>query len=218
MIFIRSLNQQMQAEQIEPEIIIGKAGRIEQLLANLNYPQAMAEVVKIRQQASEQLGEWSHARFVNEKLSIERLLAQGDLQPAYQKAQQLLQQARETAYTDADYDLAVATFLLGRVLAASEALPYLQQAQQRFEALGERGERMASVCLTGQGNCLREMGQLEQAITVYQQAIKLSEKLDDTRQIAVDKAQLATVYMNQKDYAAALQGYQEARQIFQQLQ
>ncbi len=224
MAFIRSLNQQMQAGQIEPEVLTDEAGVIEQLLAKLNYPQAMAEVVKIRQQASEQLGEWSSARFNTEVHNIERLLGQGDLQQADQKAQQLLQQAEqagETAYSGADYDLAIAAFLLGRVLreagAASEALPYLQQAQQRFEALGKRGEQMVSVCLAEQGDCLRALGQLEQAVTVYQENIRRGEKLADTRQVAVAKGQLATVYMNQKDYAAALQGHQEARQIFQQL-
>ncbi len=224
MAFIRNLNMQLQEGQIESEVVTDKAGYIEQLLANLNYPQAMAEVVKIRQQASEQLGEWSHARFENERLSIERLLGQGDLQQAYQKAQQLLQQAEkagETAYTGADYDLAMATGSLGKVLkmtgATTEALPYLQQAQQHFEALGELGERMASTCLTRQADCLQVMGQLEQAITVYQQAIKLDKKRGSDRDVAVGESQLATVYKDQKDYAAALQGYQEALQTFQQL-
>ena len=221
MAFIRRLNQQMQAGQIEPKIIADKAGCIEQLLANLNYPQAMAEVVKIRKQAGEQLDKWNSVRFDNKRLSIERLLAKGELQQAYQKAQLLLQQVGERAYTGADYNLAMANILLGRVLhrggAASEALPYLQQAQQCFEALGKRGEHMASACLAEQGNCLQAMGQLEQAITAFQKAIKLSEELDDARGLAIKKGQLATIYMLQKDYTSALQGHREALQIFQQL-
>lgn len=115
MAFIRSLNQQLQADQAEAETVTGKAGSIEQLLANLDYPQALAEVVSIRQQASERLGEWSHARFESERLTIERLLAQGEIPAAFEAAQILLQQCEQAgveAYSGADYDLAIANFLL----------------------------------------------------------------------------------------------------------
>ena len=148
MAYLRALAQQLQAAQAEPETVADKAGRIEQLLQSLNYPQALAEVVSIRQQAAEQLGQWSRARFQNERLTIERLLAQGALQPALAAAQTLLQrcqQAGAAAYPGADYDLTMANWQLGRVLntggAAAEALLYLQQAQQGFEVLGGRGCR-----------------------------------------------------------------------------
>lgn len=157
-------------------------------------------------------------------MNIELLLQQGELQAAFQVAQALLQQcqqAGEQAYAEADYDLAIAHFMLGRVLktggAAAQALPTLQEAQRRFEALGEGRARMASATLTEQGDCLRALGQLEAAAAAYEDAITQSEKLEDTRQVAVGKGQLATVRKNQKRYADALQGHQQALALFQQL-
>ncbi len=222
--YLRGLALQLQAKQVEPETLAGQAGRIEQLLQALNYPQALAEVVSIRQQVAKRLGQWSRARFNTERLTVERLLDQGALQQALAAAQKLLQrceQAGADAYPGADYDLAMANWLLGRVLqtggAAAEALHCLQQAQQVFEALGEQGAGMASVSLTDQGDCLRELGRLDEAVVVYEEGIKRSEKLEDSRGVAVKKIQLATVRKNQKDYKASLQGYHEALNLFQQL-
>ncbi len=224
MAYLQTLVADLQAGSVAAEVVADKAGSVEQLLANLHQPQALAQVVAWRKQAAQALGEWSHARFENERMNIERLLQQGDLQAAFQAAQALLQQcqqAGEQAYAGADYDLAMAHFLLGRVLktggAAAQALPYLQEAQRRFEALGESGARMASVALTEQGDCLRALGQLEAAAAAYEDAITRSEKLEDTRQVAVGKIQLATVRIDQKRYADALQGYQQALALFQQL-
>ncbi len=63
MAFIRRLNLQMQVEQIEPETVSDKVGKIEQLLTSHNFKQALAEVHCIRLQTAERLGEWSKVRF-----------------------------------------------------------------------------------------------------------------------------------------------------------
>ena len=162
------------------------AGSIEQLLANLQQPQALALAVKIRQQAAANIGVWNHGQFENKRLNIERLLQQGDLPSAYQQAEALLKQALQagaTAYQNADYDMAMAHFLLGRVLKsyglAEAALEPLQQAQQGFQMLTDNGNqvavRMVSATLTEQGDCLRAIGRLDEAVEVYQQAIELDE-------------------------------------------
>ena len=71
-----------------------------------------------------------------QRTRIEQQLAGGRLREAFEGAQQLLQRARaagEQAYPDADYDLAMACFLLARVLktagGAEQALPLLDEAQ-----------------------------------------------------------------------------------------
>ncbi|SDZ83691.1 Tetratricopeptide repeat-containing protein [Thiothrix caldifontis] len=224
MAYLQTLVADLQAGSVAAEVVADKAGSVEQLLANLHQPQALAQVVAWRKQAAQALGEWSRARFENERMNIERLLQQGDLQAAFQAAQTLLQQcqqAGEQAYVDADYDLAMAHILLGRVLqtggAAAQALPYLQEAQRRFEALGERRARMASAALTEQGDCLQALGQLEAAAAAYEERIKRGEKLEDTRGVAVGKIQLASVRLLQKRYTDALQGYQQVLALFQQL-
>ena len=201
------------------------AGLIEQLLANLQQPQALALAVKTRQQSAMTNGVWSRGQFENKRLDIDRLLQQGDIQAAYQQAEVLLKQALQagaTAYQEAAYDMAMAHFLLGRVLSrggnAEAALKPLQQAQLGFQTLADDGNQsaasMVSVTLTELGDCLRAIGRLDAAVALYQQAIKLSEKLDYKRQIAVGKIQLATVRLLQKDYKAALVAFTEAKDLF----
>jgi tetratricopeptide (TPR) repeat protein len=110
--------------------------------------------------------------------------------------------------------------MLGRVLEqAGQAAPALElfvAAQQQFEALGERGARMASVTLTEQADCLQALGQLEAAAEKYEEAIRRGETLEDFRGVAVGKIQLATVRMLQGRYDEAIAGYEAARTLFEQ--
>lgn len=157
-------------------------------------------------------------------LEIERLLAQGDIQAAYAQAATLLQLTLQ-AGEGAAYAIAKARFMLGSVLSRGEsyeaALEALQQARLNFEALAEAGNQdaaqMLSVTLIAQGDCLAAIGQLEVAAELYAHAIALAEQLQDLRQVAVAKEQLATVYFFQQDYPAALTAYQQAKDLFSQL-
>ena len=201
------------------EMVSNIAGKIEQLLANLNRPSALGKAVKLREESAGRIPEWGHTRFANEVLLIERLLAAGQLQPAYEKAGALLEKTKTATYQGADYDLAFIHWLFGRVLKnggqAAPALDLLVEAQRLFEILGERGERMASVTLAEQADCLRDLGRLDEAAGTYSKNIKRAEKLKDDRQVAVGKGQLATVRMYQKKYAEALAEYQGALAIFE---
>ena len=144
-------------------------------------------------------------------------------------SQQLLQQAQaagEAAYAGADYDLAGAFWLLGRVLQtggkAQQALPLLQEAGRRFEAIANKepgvgAEGMASACLTDQGDCLRALGSYNDAAAAYEEAIRKDEKRGALRDVAVGKGQLATVRLYQQRYAEALEAHQEARDTFSRL-
>lgn len=172
--------------------------------------------------------DWSHARFLLEMNQINNSLQQGRLQTARQQAETLYQFcliAGTQAYQGADYDSVSARFSLARVLKeqgyAEKALEHFQQIQLDFQQLADNGNqsaaRMASVTLADKGDCLRELGQLRAAATCYQQGIKLAEKLDDKRQVAVGKEQLATVHLYQKDYSTALSGYAEAKVVYEQL-
>lgn len=217
------LGQRLDIDSDQAERVANTAGSIEQLLAPLNRPQALARAVALRERAAAAMPEWGIARFENERLQIERRLEQGQLQAAYEQAQALLAKAQTvgpTAYRGADYDLAMAHFLLGRVLEnggqAAPALELLVTAQQQFEALGERGEHMASVTLTEQADCLQALGRLDEAAAKYEENIQWAEKLEDFRQVAVGKGQLATVRMLQGRYEEAIAGYEAARSLFEQ--
>jgi tetratricopeptide (TPR) repeat protein len=216
------LDQRVAADSSTAETVSDTARKIEQLLANLGRPQALARAVAVREKAGTMIPEWGHARFSSDFVGIERLLQQGQFQPAYEKAQALLEKTKSvgpTAYKGADHDLAMATNLLGQVLsAAGQATPALElyiEAQRLFEALGERGERMASATLARQADCLTALGQLNEAAEKYEEAVERFEKLQDLRSVAAGKGQLATVRMLQDKYAEAVAGHEEARAIFE---
>jgi len=210
------------AAQADPETTLDMANKVEQLLAPLDHPRLLKRVVAIREQASQPLGGGlTDTRFEAKRMEIERLLQAGQVPQAYQAAQQLLADSQGPGSQVSAHNQAIAFFLLGRVLqtggAAGEALPYLREAQQRFEQLGEEGARMASAALTEQGDCLRDLGRLEEAAQAYERAIELDEQYGRARDVAVGKIQLATVRLEQGRYAEALAAYESARQTFAEL-
>ena len=213
-------SQQLETDPTMAEAVSDTAGSIESLLANLGRPQALARAVVVREQSAALISKWGNARFNNERMLIERLLQQGQLQPAFDKAQALLEKAQNANYSGADYDLAMAHKLLGTVLKAggqpAQALTLLIEAQRLFEELGQTGEHMAAVTLTGQADCLKALGQLDEAVEKYQQSITQAEKLKDFRSVAVGKGQLADVLRRQGKYTEAIAGYEAARVIFEQ--
>ena len=210
------------------EIVVNLATKLETLLQELGRPAALVRVAEIRTMAATQLGAWSRARFQAERSSIERMLQSGQWQQALDVAQNSLQaclDAGEEAYDGANYDIAFAYILLGRVLQmdgqSEAALQPLVEAQTRFQAIADQGNasaaRMASAAIAERGDCLCTLGRLEQAASAYQEAIQHAEKLGSLRDIAAGKFQLGTVRMLQRCYDDALNAYSSTHEIFEQL-
>lgn len=215
-------------DKASPEQVVVLAQRVERLLANLGLPQALRRATNVRETAAQKLRSWSHAQFLAESATIDRLLEQGDLQSAYNLAQHLLQcclTAGEAAYKSATYDLAMAYFLAGRVLKtmgiAEAALQLLARAKRRFQVLVEEGNtnaaHMVSVAGTESGECLVNLGRLDEAAVVYEENIERQEKLGNKREVATNKGNLGTVRKEQRRYTEALEAYTEARTIFEEL-
>ncbi len=214
----------------DTEATIDLATSLYSLLQNAGKPRLLERVGQVRDAAAATLGDaWNHARFEAARTRIEQQLADGRVREALDGAQQLLQRARaagEQAYPGADYDLAMACFLLARVLrtagGSEQALPLSDEARQRFEAVEKRepgrgAEGMASVCFAEQGDCLRNLGRLDEAAAAYEERIRRGEQLGDNRGVAVGKGQLGTVRMLQRRYPEALAAYTEARERFTRL-
>jgi tetratricopeptide (TPR) repeat protein len=214
----------------DAEATIDLTTSLYRLLQNAGKPRLLARVGQVRDATAAALGDaWNHARFQAALTRIEQQLAGERLREAFEGAQALLQRAQtagEQAYPNADYDLACACWLLARVLqtagGSESALPLLDEARQRSEAIAkvranEAAERMASVCITEQGNCLRDLGRLNEAATAYKEGIRRAEKLGAGRDVAVGKVQLGTVRKNQRRYPEALAAYTQAREWFTQL-
>ena len=215
--------------QADPATTIDLCTDLYQILQTLGQPRLMNQVAAVRDAAQAQLTEkganWSHVQFEAERVRIEQRLASGDLRVAHAAAQTLLATAQSAgyhAYEGADFDLAGANWLLGRILknggAQVQALTYSKQAQQGFAALpGTSAFRMASICHLDMGDCLLFLGRLDEAAAAYQEGIDGAKALDDRRTIAVGKMQLGSVYMLQKNPAEALAAYEEARKTFEAL-
>ena len=163
-----------------PERVVQLAQNVESLVANLGRPQALARATGVREQAAQKLGGWSYARYLTEAAQIDRLLELGDLPAAYAASQQFLAQclaAGETAFPEGAYAIANAYSKLGHVLkmggAAEAALAPLAEAQRRFQKLADAGnptaESMAAVIFTETGDCLRNLGRLEEAAGAYEE-------------------------------------------------
>jgi tetratricopeptide (TPR) repeat protein len=211
-----------------PEQVVAVANRVEELLARLGRPHALAQATAVREQAARALGEWSHAGFLAESGKIDRLLERGELQAAHTSAQRLLERclaAGEAAYQGAVYDIAMAHLRLGRALrflgAAEAALQPLTKAQQRFQTLANAGnadaERIVSITVSEYGECLMDLGRLDEAAAAYEEGTQRAENLADKRQIAVNKGQLGTVRLLQQRYDEALAAYVAARETFETL-
>jgi tetratricopeptide (TPR) repeat protein len=205
-----------------PERVVALATRLEDLIANLNRPKALARLAEIRTAAAHAMGHWNHAAFLAERAAIERLMEQGRLKDAVGVAHALFEKTRvagEIAYQEAAYDCAVAQFTLARALrrngTADEALTHLDDARRGFERLGDL--RMSNAALTDKADCLRDLGRYDEAAVAHGEAIDLDEQWGDTRGAAVGRSQLAAVRMLQARYAEALELYRDALQSFKQL-
>jgi tetratricopeptide (TPR) repeat protein len=214
----------------DPATTIFLATLLYRLLQSLGKPRLLERVARVLDGAAAALGEgWSHARFEASDSRIDQQLVAGQQREALAGAQQLLQQALaagEAAYADADYDLAMAYFLLGRVLktggGAQQALPMLQEAGRRFEAIAKANNSkaasaMASVCFAEQGDCLTFLGRYDAAVASYKESIRRADQRGDHREVAVGKYQLGVVRLKQHRYAEALEAFQEARDTFSRL-
>jgi tetratricopeptide (TPR) repeat protein len=214
----------------DPEATIDRATSLYRLLRDLGKPRLLERVARVHEAAAAALGEgWSHARFEASSNRIDQQLAAGQLREALAGAQQLLQQAEaagEAAYAEAEYDLAMAFFLLGRVLGkgggAQQALSLLKEAGRRFEAIANANDNkaaaaMASYCSAEQGNCLLHLGRNDAAAAAYQESIRRGKQRGNQREVAVSEIQLGTVRSKQQRYAEALEAYQQARDTFSRL-
>jgi tetratricopeptide (TPR) repeat protein len=198
------------------------ATMVEQLLGDRGVPHLLHRVVAIGERAAETLGAGlSDVQFEGRYQAIRRLLQAGELPAARDAAGRLLAESQRPGSLVSAYHQAAAVNLLGQALAASgaagQALPLFRDAQTRFEGLGKEGARMASIAMTGQGCCLQDLGRLDDAAEVYEQAIALDEQDRRARYVAAGKFNLAIVRMLQGRYDEALAAHGEAREIFAEL-
>ncbi|MFM7521695.1 MAG: tetratricopeptide repeat protein [Planctomycetota bacterium] len=202
------------------------------LLQYLGKPRLLERVGKVRDATAKTLERddaWTHARFEASRTRIEQQRSGGRQREAFDGATTLLARARaagDQAYENADYDLATACWLLGRVFkdggAPEQALPLLDEARNRFESIAKerpnRGaEGMASTCVTEQGDCLLRLGRLDEAAAAYEESIRRDQLRSAERDVAVGKFQLGTVRLQQRRYSDALAAFVEARERFTRL-
>jgi tetratricopeptide (TPR) repeat protein len=76
---------------------------------------------------------------------------------------------------------------------------------------------MASASLAKKGECLLDLGRLDESAAAYEESIHVAEELKSERHIAVGKGQLGTVRFSQGRYEEAVKAHNEAREIFETL-
>jgi tetratricopeptide (TPR) repeat protein len=210
----------------DAETTINLSTSLYSLLQKLGKPRLLSRLAQVRDAVDVLSDASDHATFQAAWTRIEQQLDDGQFGKALLNAHALLQRTREAgeqAYPAADYDLAAACFLLARALqmsgGAEQALPLLAEARQRFDVVEQErpgcgAARMASVCLTEQGDCLRDLGRYDAAAIAYEASIRDAEHRKDERSIAVGKGQLGTVRLQQNRHVEAFAAFEEARERF----
>jgi tetratricopeptide (TPR) repeat protein len=215
-------------DRYSPENVVNTASNIEPFISRFHKPKALKKVVHIREMANKNIKYWCKAAFKSEIMKIERFQSQGNLQEAFNTAQQLLKKSiekGEEAYPGADYDIALVYYQNGKihqdVSFSKKAIYFLNKALLCFGKIVDRGnksaERMMLSSLTVKADCLTDLGELNEAENLYNQGLKISKKLDIPKSIATIKGSLGIVYICQKKHKKAIEEYREVLNIFQQL-
>ncbi len=211
-----------------PERVATLASRVEHLVSEIGQSAALGIASRFRREAAGKLSDWGYSRFGVESSEIDRLLENGEIAIAKIAAQRLFERclaAGEAAYVGAPYHIAVAHFVLGRVLrlggSADDALGPLDEAKRRLQQLAVAGdpgaEHMTGNAFGEIGDCLRELGRLDEAAKAYEEAMKRARLDNRSRDIAASVFQLGTLRMLQKRFPEALALYCEARDSFEGL-
>ncbi len=200
------------------------------LLKNAGKPRLLERVGQVRDAEAKVLGDgWNHARFQAAQTRIEQQIASGQMREACDGAQQLLRRAQTAggqAYPTADYDVAMACFIVGRLLRTAgqpeQAMPLIDESRERLEAIArdhgpESTQVMVTRCFEEQGKCLFYLGHLDLAAGAYEECMRRANQIGDEREVAVGKGQLARVRILQHRYPEALAAYEEVRERFEKL-
>ncbi|MEO0769400.1 MAG: CHAT domain-containing protein [Cyanobacteria bacterium J06649_4] len=216
------LEQQLKADNTIARRVADAASNIEQLAGCISRPKVLAQATALREQALSATSEWNGNNFNGARLDIELLLEKGNLEAAHEKAKALLSKAKmigEEAYEGADGDLATAHWLIGRVFKrrgqAKLAINSFTVAQQNFKNLGTRGAKDSALLLFELADCLKMIGQIDEASDKYQESIQKCENLGSYRQAALARMELADAQRIQHQYDAALNTLQKALVFFQ---
>jgi tetratricopeptide (TPR) repeat protein len=185
---------------------IGTATSLIKTLDVLGKQTLVDRVTRVLETTVQKLkGEWSHAYFRALDARIEQLAAKGQVARACEAAVTLLELARAAgpeAYSDADFDIAMACFSVGRALEearrAEEALPLIDEARSRFESMTGGSVRgaaahMAASCIVERADCLTALSHLDEAAELYEEGIRRMTSLHDERSVAVAAARLDPV-------------------------
>ncbi len=218
----------VQAQKV-PEVSLDRATLFEHLIAHLDKPDIQAKIKAIQVEEKNRSSEWNPERFETLRLQVEKFLGIGNLPQALSVAQVMLDKCLKSGdqiYDGADHDTAEAYVLLGRVLrmggASENALQAINEAIKRFEQIASRNDSapagiMTSASLAKKGECLLDLGRLDESAAAFEECIRLAEKFNSKKHAAIGKGELGTVRLTQERYEDAIKAHNEAREIFESL-
>jgi len=200
------------------------AGMVESLLEFAGEPSLLKSVMKYRGKAASTTSEWDHMSFFNMYRDLEYLMSLGKFEEMIIGARNLLQQCQRvelSSYPEAKYDLGMSYLLMGKALArfapSEECLSFLSLAKDIFEDIGGEARRMLIVTLSEYSFSLLNIGRFNEAKRILIDTIDLSEEIQNHRQSAYDKKQLATALLHTDEHEKALGLFHESLKVFERL-
>ena len=196
------------------------------LLGRWRERDAMIEEVDNAVEATGGFGEESltKAEFLHRSRRGEMLLDRGRAAESEQEFRALLERFEDGADYKSTYDRGTTLHRLGRSVRA-QGRPGAAELEYRraLEMLGGMQEddakirQQTSAIHTDLADAVRDQGRYAEAREEYEAAIEIDEKLGDERGAAVDRGQLGTLALAQRDYGEARRRYEEALQAFTKL-
>jgi len=209
---------------------IGTATSLIRELSGLGKRALVDRVTAVLRTTAEHLkNDWGHEHFAAYNSRVDELLQEGRITNACEVAGSLLQLAKAAgaeAYEDADFDIAMACYLMGRALDEAEreeeALALFDEARSRFETVRQdnahwAGVRMAVACAVQQAGCLASLNRLDEAAALYERSIEQLTELNEEGNLAIAVEKLGTVRRRQGRFDEALAAFATAKQTFSQL-
>jgi tetratricopeptide (TPR) repeat protein len=169
------------------------------------------------------------------------LVTQGDPQGAVDQLQDLIERLRQTTEFDPSFQLAVATGILGRVLAgagaSAQAIPILQRVIGQWEELAEKAGGQAwekllaspdhakaanelgnlAAAMGDLANSLLSTGQHDEALAVAEKRLRINHRMGNDREVAAGHAQCANILMETGHYHKADARYDLALAVARQV-
>jgi len=211
----------------DPRFIIDVSSTLSSLFQNSGFPRMLRQMNQASERALKMLrSDWDHHQFKAAFSVAENMMEMGKNQELLSFVTALVQRCDEMGqcYSEANWDHAILYNLYGQALLRSgsldQALAALTKSQNTFATFEQSNEgvvRMLAACKLAQGECLRDLGNFDEAVLALSDAASLASQAQDERLEAFAKSLLGTVHIAQGNGGEAVNAFAAERRFLRKI-